>query len=180
MELYEVLNNKFGQILSGDCLTHFRNENIKIAEKHSLISEKNFLKIKEDFKIYIKNYLFLKNYTNIEETDCCIIATLNENRYEFFLDFDWEENIKEEYIKLKILDKGLKTGISTYEGKYFFLISVFKGIIFLMNSETLKSQIKEKRSSFEIITENKDLFKTQFIKFRISDLAQKVKIFSIK
>ena len=73
-----------------------------------------------------------------------------------------------------------KNGISKHDSKYLFIISVEKGLFFLLNGEILKKQIKENRNSFTILTENDNLFKTQYINFDILQLSQKAKIFSIK
>lgn len=178
MEIYNLLDNKFEQILSGTCLTSYREENKKIVKKYEIMSEQKFLDMKEDFSKYIQNYLFLKGY-HIEGTaEDSIIASKDNNKIDFYIDFDWGSN--DGNLKLKILDRGLKTGISKHDSKYLFIISIEKGLFFLINAETLKKQIKENREYFRILTENDNLFKTQYVNFEITQLGQKSKIFSLK
>lgn len=178
MKFYEQLDNKFENILSGICLTAFREENKKIASKHDKLEENNLLDVKNDFLKYIKNYLFLKDYKDIKLSEDSISAEYNGVTYEFFVDFDWGDESGS--YKIKILDNGLKTGISKSEIKYVFIISLSKGNFILLNSESLKKQIKENRDQFQLITENKNLFKSQFVTFELSKLGQKVKTFYIK
>ena len=178
MEIYNLLDNKFEQILSGTCLTSYREENKKISKKYDIISEEKLLDIKEDFLKYIQNYLFLKGYSIESAKDDVVLALKDDNKFEFLIDYDW--GINDGNLKLKILDRGLKTGISKYDSKYLFIISIEKGLFFLLNGENLKKQIKENRDSFNILTENDNLFKTQYVNFDILQLGQKSKIFSLK
>jgi hypothetical protein len=180
MEIYDLINDKFEKILSGECLTSLREENKKIANSYVFLEEQKFIDIKNKFIKYISNYLYLKNYTIIEKKDNSVTAQLNDQTHEFLVDFDWENEENSENIKLKILDKGLKTGISSFDGKYLFIFSIKKGLFYLMSCETLKKQIKDNKKDFNILSENTDLFKTQFIFFKPSQLNQKIKIFSIK
>jgi len=178
MKIYELLDEKFEKILSGTCLTIIREENKKIASKYNSLEEESLLDAKNDFLKYIHNYLFLKQYDIISIDDEKILTNLNGNNCEFLIDFDWsfEENI----VKIKVLDKGLKTGISKHDIKYVFFISPNKSNFILLNCENLKKQIKENRENFEVITLNDNLFKTQFISFDLSKLNQKIKIFRLK
>jgi hypothetical protein len=178
MEIYNLLDSKFEQILSGTCLTSYREENKKISKKYESMSENKLMDMKNDFSKYVQNYLFLKGYNIESATDDVVIAIKDNNKFEFLIDFDWGTN--DGNLKLKILDRGLKTGISKYDSKYLFVVSVEKGLFFLLNGETLKKQIKENRDSFKILTENDNLFKTQYVNFEILDLGQKAKIFSLK
>jgi hypothetical protein len=178
MEIYNLLDSKFEQILSGTCLTSFREENKKIAKKYDVMSEEKLLDMKQDFLKYIQNYLFLKGYNIENASDDVVVAIKDDNRFEFLIDYDW--GVNDGNLKIKILDRGLKNGISKHDSKYLFIISVEKNLFFLLNGETLKKQIKENRDSFKILTENDNLFKTQYVNFDILQLSQKAKIFSIK
>lgn len=181
MEFYNLINDKFEKILSGECLTSIREENKRIAKSHNLIEESNFIKLRGQFIKYIKNYLYLKGYKIVDENENSIIAELNDQKLDFLIEFDWQNTDEDTSdIKLKILDKGVKSGISSFEGKYLFIVSVKKGLIYLMNSDNLKKQIKENRDQFKILSETTELFKTQFVNFDPSELNQKIKIFSIK
>ena len=73
MEIYNLLDSKFEQILSGTCLTSFREENKKIAKKYDVMSEEKLLDMKQDFLKYIQNYLFLKGY-NIENASDDVVV----------------------------------------------------------------------------------------------------------
>jgi hypothetical protein len=180
MELYDLINDKFEKILSGECLTSLREQNKKIANSYKSFEESEFFDVKNIFIKYASNYLYLKNYKILSETENSIIAQLNDQTLEFLIDFDWESEEGIENIKLKILDKGTKTGISSYDGKYLFIFSIKKGLFYLMNCETLKKQIKDNRKEFNILSENTELLKTQFLIFNPSQLNQKIKIFSLK
>ena len=182
-DFYKDIDSNFESILSGDCLTTYRNENSKIAKKYDQFNPEDLVKISEtkfDFLIYLANYLFLKGYQIIgrDPINSSIVSTYNSVEYEFLLDFDYSDNPEE--IKIKVLDKGLKEGISGYDCKYVFIISLQKMKIFLLNCDTLKKQIKENRANFNILTENDALFKTQFISFSASSLNQKIRSFLIK
>jgi len=180
MEFYELINDKFEKILSGECLTSLREENKKIANSFDFLDESEFINTRKNFIKYVSNYLYLKGYTILSETDHSIVAQLDNHTLEFLIDFDWENEEDNKNIRLKILDKGTKTGISSFDGKYLFIFSVKKGLFYLMNCETLKKQIKDNRKEFNIISENTESLKTQFLIFNPSQLNQKIKIFSIK
>lgn len=178
MENFDLLDIKLQETLSGLCLTSIREQNKKIVEKYDEISEKKLLEIKKDFQDYIKNYLILKKYKIDSFFEDGICASFDGKNYEFLIDFDWGE--KQGPIKLKILDKGSKIGISKYEYKFLFIISIGKGFFVLINNPNLKNQIKENRQNFNIITESSELFKSQFISFDLNNLNQKTKIFQLK
>lgn len=178
MEIYNLLDNKFENILSGVCLTTLRENNKSIAKKYSSINEKEFIDIKDDFFKYIQNLLFLKGYQNISYQDSIIQAEKDGNNYDFLVDFDW--SLDQNQIKIKFLDKDMNYGISNFNGKYFFLVSINKNILYLINSEKLKKQVKDNKSQFKILTEQNDLFKSKFIEFDLNNFGQKIKIFSLK
>lgn len=175
---YSLLENKFSSILSGNCLTNIREENKKIASKYTSFDENNYFKIKDDFINYFKNYLFLKGYTDISSSDFYVSGKFKEELYVFSILFDYTGTSSE--FSLKILDKGGKFGISNSECKYGFIISIEKGIFFMINLDKLRSQIKENRSIFNIITENQELFESKYVVFNLEKINQKTKIFTLK
>lgn len=178
MEIYESLEKKFESILSGNCLTSYREENKKIINKLQEFKDENFKKIKNDFLIYIKNYLILKKYQILSIEDDFVNAKNDQGEFQFLIDYDWSTD--EEIIKIKTLDNTLKTCFSNYEGKYMFLISIPKGVFYIMNCQNLKKELKDNRTKYHILTENTSLFKSQFISFNIGKINQKFKIFSLK
>ena len=178
MEIYNLLDNKFENILSGVCLTSIRETNKSIVKKYDFIDEDNFAEIKSDFLIFIKNFLFLKEYEIISVQDNVLYAKKDDQEYEFLIDFDWGS--EKNQIKIKFFDKGINSGISNFEGRYFFIISINKGFLYLVNCEKLKKQVKEDKQQFKILTEQTDLFKSKFIEFDLNNLSQKIKAFSLK
>jgi len=83
-------------------------------------------------------------------------------------------------MKIKFFDKGSNSGISNFDGKYFFLVSINKNLLYLINCEKLKKQVKEDKQQFRILTEQVDLFKSKFIEFDLNSIGQKIKVFSLK
>lgn len=178
MENYNLFDKKLEDTLSGLCLTSIREENKKIVNKYSEITENVFFELKKDFITYIKNYLILKKY-NIKNTfEDGVVAEIEGKDYEFLIDYDWSE--KQEKIKLKILDKGLKNGISKYDCKFLFIISLTKNLFYLFNNENLKNNIKENKEKFDILTENTELFKTKYVVIDLNNLNQRAKTFQLK
>lgn len=178
MEIYQSLEKKFESILSGNCLTSYREENKNISNKYQEFTEENFKKVKNDFLIYIKNYLILKKYQITSLENNFINAKNDQGDFEFLIDFDW--STEEGIIKIKTLDNSLKTCFSDYQGKYMFLISIPKGVFFLVNCQNLKKELKENKNKVRILTENTKLFNSQFICFKLEQISQKIKIFSLK
>lgn len=175
---YRELDTKFSSILSGFCLTALREENSKIAKKYDCFDPEKIVDIKNDYFIYISNYLRLKKYSSVKICDQYILVEENDLESKFFIDFDYGNS--EEEFKIKILDKGVKCGISTSEEKYVFIISINKKSICLLNLEKLKNKFKEEQGSRKLITETDSLFKSQYISFDISKIGQKTKLFNIK
>jgi hypothetical protein len=178
MEIYNLLDNKFENILSGVCLTTLRDNNKSIIKKYDSISENDFIDIKDDFFIYIQNFLFLKGYHNISVTENVVHARKDDIDYDFLVDFDW--SLDHNQMKIKFFDKGSNSGISNFDGKYFFLVSINKNLLYLINCEKLKKQVKEDKQQFRILTEQVDLFKSKFIEFDLNSIGQKIKVFSLK
>lgn len=174
---YRELDAKFSSILSGFCLTSLRDENNKIAKKYDCFDSEKIIDIKNDYFIYISNYLKLKKYSSVTIHDQYIMVDDNDLQSKFFIDFDYGD--LQEY-KIKILDKGVKCGISTSDEKYIFIVSINKKSICLLNLEKLKNKFREEQESRKLITETDSLFKSQYISFDISKIGQKPKIFNIK
>lgn len=178
MELfYHELDNKFSSILSGFCLTTLREENKKIAKKYEFFDINELKELTNDFLIYIRNFLKLKNYEFLSIDQQSVLVKNQGEVNRFFIDFDHGDQAEE--IKIKILDKGVKCGISTNEEKYIFIISINKKCIYLFNLEKLKSFFKENQNSRKLITETDSLFKTQYILFDAKNIGQKGKFFNI-
>lgn len=178
--LYKALEGKFERILSGTCLTSFREENSKIVKKYDSFDESKMAKMKEDFGMYISNYLFLKGYdsVNTSESGDIVTAWKGETEYSFLIDFD--RNGNDGVLSVKVLDKGTKCGISDTDAKYVFIISVEKGIVALMNCENIKSYVKEKKEGFGMLTETDSLFKSQYVTVDLTEASRKARLFSLK
>ena len=178
--LYRTLEGKFERILSGTCLSSFREENTKIAKKYDSFDETKITKMKEDFGIYVSNYLFLKGYdsVNISESGDIVTAWKGETEYSFLIDFD--RNGNDGVLSVKVLDRGTKCGISSTEAKYVFIVSVEKCLVALMNCENLKSYVKEKRDGFGLLTETDSLFKSQYVTVDLTEASRKARLFSLK
>lgn len=178
--LYKNLEEKFERILSGTCLTSFREENAKIAKKYDRLDEAKMDEIRKDFGIYVSNYLFLKGYdsVNISESGDHITARNGESEFSFYLGFDSGRN--DGMLSMKVLDKGTKCGISNTNAKYVFIISLEKGILILMNCENLKTYVKEKKHGFGMLTEVDSLFKSQYVTVDLNEASRKARVFSLK
>lgn len=178
--LYANLEGKFNNILSGICLTSIREENSKITKKYEAFDRSMVKDLRDDFLIYIRNYLFLKGYDSVEIANekSVLTATKDNQDYTFLIDFDHNGN--DGTISIKILDKGVKCGISESEAKYVFVISVEKGMMVLLNSEKVKTLAKEKSKGVNIITETESLFKTQYLNLDLDSIEGKAKFFRLK
>lgn len=178
--LYANLEGKFNSILSGICLTSIREENNKISKKYKVFDKSLVKDLKGDFLVYIRNYLFLKGYDSVEiSNEKSVLTAFKENQnYTFLIDFDYNGN--DGTISIKILDKGVKCGISESEAKYVFVISIEKGVMVLLNSEKVKTLAKEKSGGVQIITETESLFKTQYLNLDLNLLEGKAKFFRLK
>lgn len=178
MEFKELLENKFTNILSGVCLTLLREENKKITNKFTEINESNFFDLRQDFHKYMINYFLLRNYEIVSHDSEMISINQNGKKIDFFIDFDWSSG--SDKLKLKILDRGLKFGITNCEIQNLIFISVSKKVFFLLNCENLKKEIKQNRDVFDVLTESDNLFKTKYVNFDPKFLNHKYKIFSLK
>lgn len=178
--LYANLEGKFNSILSGICLTSIREENNKISKKYEVFDHSLIKDLKDDFLVYIRNYLFLKGYDSVDiaSEKSVLTASKDNQNYTFLVDFDYGGN--DGAISMKILDKGVKCGISDSESKYVFVISVEKGIMVLLNCEKIKTLAKEKSEGVQIITETESLFKTQYLNLGLDSLEGKAKFFRLK
>lgn len=166
--------------LSGTCLTDIRNENSKLASKYEKFEEKEILEMNKDFGRYLTNYLLLRNHSNLILKENTITGLKSDGlsyEYSFVYDFSDKDS---ELIKLKILDKGLKTGISLIESKYLFIVSVNKRQFYLLNCEKLKENIKKNIKNFNLLTEDNELFKSQFVEFDLKQLNEKILTFNLK
>lgn len=178
--LYSNLEGKFSNILSGTCLTSFREENARISKRYESFDASRIKDMREDFAVYITNYLYLKGYENVESNseNCEIIASKGEDKYSFLLDFDWGSN--DGTFSVKVLDKGVKCGISESASKFVFVISVEKKLIALLNCEKIKSMAKDKAKGFKLVTESDSLFKTQYLNLDLDSIGAKSKLFMLK
>lgn len=176
--LHKSLEAKFENILSGQCLTFLREENKKIIDYHSANTNVDPDKRLNDFLIYIKNFLTIKGYETEEIVQNEIKAKIDQNNYDFVLDFDQGENQDE--VLLKILDHGEKHGISKSESKYVFIVSTTKGVIVMMNLDRLKSSVREKKRGYRLISETIDGLKNQYVGIFLPEIVGSVKIFHLK
>ena len=178
---YEKIDSLLGNSLTGECLTTIRNQNSKLASKFEKFEEKNILEMDSNFRLFLSNYLILRNHSIVTLEENTITAVKNTDGltyiYSFVYDFaDQDDNL----LKLKILDKGLKTGISLIDSKYLFVVSINKKQFFLLNCEKLKDTIKENIKKFNLLTEGEGDSKNQFLNFKLSDVDQKTLIFNLK
>jgi hypothetical protein len=178
--LYRNLEEKFERILSGTCLTSFRDENARIIKKYDCFDESELTGTKQDFRKYVSNYLFLKGYdsVHISESNDFVTARNGEGEFTFFIDFDRGGN--DGSLSVKVLDKGAKCGISNTDAKYVFIISIEKRLMVLMNCENLKSYVKEKKPGFGMLTETDSLFKSQYVTVDLNEGGRKARVFSLK
>lgn len=165
--LNAVLESKFSQILSGQCLTSFREENKKILQSEVA-----------DFTKYLENFLRIRGYeiANVEAGK--IAAQINDETHDFFIDFDHGSEDRE--LTLKIAENGEKRGISGTECKYVLIVSIQKKMIFLMSVSQLKSSAKEKKKGYRVISENKNSDKIQYLSIDLISENNKYKAFALK
>ena len=178
--LYSNLEGKFGRILSGICLTSIREENARISKRYDFFDVSKIKEMREDFSSYITNYLYLKGYENVEyiRENCEVIASKGDESYSFFVDFDWGGN--DGIFSVKVLDKGVKCGISESASKFVFVISIEKRLIALLNCEKIKSMAKDKAKGVQLVTESDSLFKTQYLNLDLDSMDTKSKLFQLK
>lgn len=176
--IYTNLEKKFERILSGVCLTTLREENSRIAQKYDTFDSSKKAQMIEDFGAYLTNYLFFKGYDSVASTGAVLTAKKGDEETEFLVDFDHGPN--DGLIKLNVLDKGLKHGISETTAKYVFIISVEKKVICLVGCDNLKSFVKERRNGFGFLTETDALFKSQFVTIDLTECVGKTRVFQLK
>lgn len=169
--LNTILESKFSQILSGQCLTSLREENKKILQGEVA-----------DFTQYVENFLRIRGYevADVERNISTgrVTAKINGEVHDFFIDFD--HGPENEELFLKIAENGTKAGISETECKYVLVISTQKEMIYLMSIGQLKNSAKKKKKGYRVISEQRDSGKIQYLSIDLVSGNSKHKAFVLK
>lgn len=176
--LNTVLESKFSEILSGQCLTSIREENRKILQSNIIESRETDHSPDSGFTRYIQNFLRIRGYDILESGPGELKAQINDETHDFFIDFDHGHNEGE--LLLKIAVNGEKKGISKTECKYVLIISIEKKMIFLMSINHLKNSAKEKKPGYKVFVEQTDSDKIQYLSIDLIRENNKYKAFVLK
>ncbi len=187
---YSDIDQKFSTILTGDCLTLQREENSRLVKDMTIFNEDL---INTDynpiFLTYLSNYLYLRNYNSVKpDSSTNMISAFKDGvEYSFGIIYDYGSK-EDQSLKLKLIDRGVNSGISVSTAQFLFIISIEKRKFFLINCDKFKAFIKENITSLKlstieestIIKEDYVFSNSKYIDIPLSEINLKYLAFALK